>query len=83
MKNKEIDGVVKNLEEQKLVSINPENPSEARLTKKGLNEINRWKGKNKEMDFLLFLWEGTSKKLKEIVEKSKKVSWFKKFIGGE
>lgn len=83
MKDKELNEIVKNIEEQKLVRINPENPNEARLTKKGLEEIDRWKERNKEMDFLLFLWAGTSKKIKEIVEeKNKKVSWFKKFVGG-
>lgn len=83
MKNKEINEIVKNLEEQKLVRINPDNPNEARLTRKGLEEIYRWKERNKEMEFLLFLWEGTSKKLKEKVEEKNKVSWFKKYIGGK
>ena len=88
MKNKGIDEVVKNLEEQKLVKVNPDNTNEARLTKKGLEEINRWKGRNREMDFLLFLCEGISKKIKEVMEEKEKndedekVGWFKKFIGG-
>jgi len=67
-KDKEIDEIVKNLEEQGLIKINPHNPDEIKLTEKGLNEVIRWKRKNKEMDFLLFLFYGTYTELNKIFD---------------
>ena len=60
--------VSKNLEEQGLIDINPENPQEARLTKKGVEEVMRWKDKNPEMDFLFFLFRETGNRLKKTGE---------------
>lgn len=60
-----IDKSARNLQEQGLIEINPENPSEAKLTKKGWDEVMRWKEKNPEMDFLLFLFRETGKRITE------------------
>ena len=62
----DLDKIGRNLEEQGLVKINPENSGEARLTPKGIEEVMRWKGKNQEMDFLLFLFRETGKRIPEL-----------------
>ena len=62
----ENEDISKNIEEQGLIEINPENPQEAKLTKKGFEEVMRWKEKNKEMDFLLFFFYETTKRLKKM-----------------
>lgn len=59
----------RNLEEQGLIAVNPDNPDEARLTEKGADEVSRWKDKNPEMDFLLFLFRETGERLKKILKK--------------
>lgn len=64
--NTEEKEISQNLEEQGLIKINPENPEEARLTPKGVDEVLRWKEKNKEMDFLLFIFRETGERLNKI-----------------
>lgn len=55
---------LENLEEQELVEIDKRNPYLFKITKKGCNEVIRWKEKNPEMDILLFTFNELKEKLK-------------------
>ena len=68
MNDKELNEVIKSLKEQGLISMNPKNDNEAQITEKGYKEVMRWKDKYKEMDFLLFLFNGTIQKVEEIIK---------------
>ena len=75
MTKEKIDEMSKNLESIGLIEINPKNSEEAKLTKKGLEEVVRWKDGHKEMDFLLFLYEGIKEKIDELLKEKPKKSF--------
>ena len=56
---------LKNLEEQGLVKIKKENPELFIITKKGFEEVMRWKEKNQEMDILIFACNDLRERLKQ------------------
>ena len=56
---------LKNLEEQGLVKIKKENPELFIITKKGFEEVMRWKEKNQEMDILIFACNDLKERLKQ------------------
>lgn len=65
MGNKKLNEALKNLEEQGLVETDKKNPDLFKITKKGFEEVMRWREKNTEMDILLFTCNELKEKLKQ------------------